>query len=127
MRIIQILDEFQYMNQWIAEDYDPKEDAKLCYSYMGTAESKFSPQIVAGSYIGWLGAILRHMTSRYDDWHLEGLDDEEVLEAVYNYATAYKVPITESAAPYIAEVCDNDPWYIASARKRRQRFARPTC
>lgn len=25
-------------------------------SHMGTAESKFSPQIVAGSYIGWQGA-----------------------------------------------------------------------
>ncbi len=119
VRILQILDEFQYLNQWIAEDHDLKEDAKLCYSYMGTAESKFSPQVVAGSYIGWLGAILRHMTGRYDDWQLEGLSDEEALAAVYNYATVYKVPITGETAPYIAEVCDNDPFYIASTIRNR--------
>ncbi|MHC4925275.1 MAG: hypothetical protein ACYTG4_14560, partial [Planctomycetota bacterium] len=119
VRIVQILDEFQYMNRWIGEDHDPKEDAKLCYSYMGTAESKFSPQIVAGSYIGWLGAILRHMTGRYDEWYLEGLDDGEALEAVYKYATVYQVPITGETAPYVAEVCDNDPFYIASTIRNR--------
>ncbi len=75
---------------------------------------KFSPQIVAGSYIGWLGAILMHMTGRYRVWHLEGLTDEAALEAVYNYAYTYQVPITESTASYIAEVCDNDPFYIAA-------------
>lgn len=119
VRIIQILDEFQYMNEWIVADQKLDLKEELCYSYMGTAESKFSPQIVAGSYIGWLGAILRRMTGRYDEWHLEGLGDEEALEAVYNYATIYRVPITEETAPYIAEVCDNDPWYIASTVRNR--------
>ncbi len=119
VRIIQILDEFQYMNEWVAADQDLELKEKLCYSYMGTAESKVSPQIVAGSYIGWLGAILRHMTGRYDEWQLEGLSDEEALEAVYNYACTYDVPITSVTAPYVAEVCDNDPWYIASTIRNR--------
>jgi hypothetical protein len=119
VRIVQILDEFQYLNEWIVADENPELKEKLCYSYMGTAESKFSPQIIAGSYIGWLGAILRQMTGRYDDWQLEGLGDEEALEAVYNYATVYQVPITEETAPYIAEVCGNDPWYIASTIRNR--------
>ncbi|MCP4659956.1 MAG: hypothetical protein GY856_31520 [bacterium] len=81
---------------------------------MGTAESKVSPQIVAGSYIGWLEAILGHLTARYDEWHLGSLADNEALEAVYNYAYTYKVPITDATAPYIAQVCDNDPFYIAA-------------
>ncbi len=119
VRILQILDEFQYMNRWIVADHDRKTVEKLCHSYMGTAESKFSPQIVAGSYIGWLGAILRHMTGRYHEWHLEGLSDEEALEAVYNYAYTFRVPITEATAPYVAEVCDNDPFYIASTVRNR--------
>jgi hypothetical protein len=59
------------------------------------------------------------MTGRYDEWHLEGLGEGEALEAVYNYATIYRVPITEETAPYIAEVCDNDPWYIASTIRNR--------
>ncbi len=114
VRILQILDEFQYMNKYVVSDHDRSEVELLCHSYMGPAESKFSPQIVAGSYIGWLGAILTHLTGRYHVWHLEGLSDEEALEAVYNYAYTYRVPIADEVAPYIAEVCDNDPFYIAS-------------
>ncbi len=113
VRIIQILDEFQYMNKYIVSDDDPERVELLCHSYMGAAESKFSPQIVAGSYIGWLEAILQHMTGRYRVWHLGGLSDAEALEAVYNYAYAYQVTLTDETAPYIAEVADNDPFYIA--------------
>ncbi len=115
VRILQILDEFQYMNRYVVSDDDPERVELLCHSYMGAAESKYSPQIVAGSYIGWLEAILNHMTGRYRVWRLGGLTDAEALEAVYNYAYTYQVALTDETAPYIAEVCDNDPWYIASA------------
>ena len=120
VRIIQILDEFQYLNRWIVSDDDADRVEKLCYSYMGAAESKVSPQIVAGSYIGWLGAILLHMTGRYREWQLRGLADDEALEAVYNYATAYRMPVTDETAPYLAEVCDNDPFYIAATIENRR-------
>jgi hypothetical protein len=113
VRILQILDEFQYMNKYIVSDGDPKRVELLCHSYMGAAESKFSPQIVAGSYIGWLEAILGHLTARHRVWRLEGLADAEALEAVYNYAYAFQVPVTAETAPYVARVCDNDPFYIA--------------
>jgi len=113
VRILQILDEFQYLNKWIISDHDSQVEL-LCHSYMGAAESKFSPQIVAGSYIGWLAAIFRHMTARYREWHLEGLRAEEALAAVYAHAYAHQVPITNETAPYIAEVCENDPFYIAA-------------
>jgi hypothetical protein len=119
VRILQILDEFQYLNKYVVSDDDSQRVELLCHSYMGAAESKFSPQIVAGSYIGWLGAILSHMTGRYREWHLEGLTDEEALEAVYNYAYTYQVAITDQTAPYIAEVCDNDPFYIAATISNR--------
>ncbi len=118
VRIIQILDEFQYLNRWIVSD-DVPEPENLCFSYMGAAESKVSPQLVAGSYIGWLGAIFRHMTGRYREWRLEGLADEEALEAVYNYAHTYQVPITDDTASYIVEVCGNDPFYIAATIRNR--------
>ncbi|MCP4657319.1 MAG: hypothetical protein GY856_18060, partial [bacterium] len=114
VRILQILDEFQYMNKYIVSDADPERVELLCHSYMGAAESKYSPQIVAGSYIGWLEVILRHLTARYQRWRLGSLTDEEALEAVYNYAYIYQVTVTDETAPYIAEVCDNDPFYIAA-------------
>jgi hypothetical protein len=114
VRILQILDEFQYMNKYVVSDADPQRVALLCHSYMGPAESKYSPQIVAGSYIGWMTEILRHLTARYRRWHLGGFTDEEALEAVYTYAYAYRVPITDETAPYIAEVCGGDPFYIAA-------------
>jgi hypothetical protein len=120
VRIIQILDEFQYMNRWIYTSEDNPEIEKLCHSYMGAAESKISPQIVAGSYIGWLGAILRHMTGRYLEWQLESLADREALEAVYNYAYVFQMAVTDETAPYIAEVCDNDPFYIAATISNRK-------
>ena len=119
VRILQILDEFQYMNKYIVSDDDPERVELLCHSYMGPAESKYSPQIVAGSYIGWLGAILSHLTGRYGEWQLESLSSKEALEAVYNYAAAYKVAVTDETAIYIAEVCGKDPWYIASTIRNR--------
>ncbi len=119
VRILQILDEFQYLNEYVVSDDDPSNVERLCHSYMGAAESKYSPQIVAGSYIGWLGSILQYLTARYRRWQLEGLTDEEAVEAVYNYAFAYRVAITDETAPYIAEVCDNDPFYIAAMISNR--------
>ncbi|MCP4656157.1 MAG: hypothetical protein GY856_12155, partial [bacterium] len=114
VRILQILDEFQYMNKYVVSDDDPERVELFCHSYMGAAESKFSPQIVAGSTIGWLTVILRHLTARYRQWRLGGFTDTEALEAVYTYAYTYQVTITEETAPYIAKVCDNDPFYIAA-------------
>ena len=119
VRILQILDEFQYLNRWIRSP-DDREVENLCFSYMDAAESKVSPQIVAGSYIGWLGAILRHMTGRYIEWQLGSLAADEALEAVYNYATAYRMPITDETAAYVAEVTGNDPFYIAATIGNRR-------
>ena len=59
-------------------------------------------------------AILRHLTARYDRWRLGSLSAAEALEAVYNYASVYQVTVTEETAPYVAEVCYNDPFYIAA-------------
>ncbi|MCP4304361.1 MAG: hypothetical protein GY788_05685, partial [bacterium] len=65
IRIVQILDEFQYMNRFLYNERDLKTRVDLCHSYMGLAESKYAPLIVTGSYIGWLTTILNHMTARF--------------------------------------------------------------
>jgi hypothetical protein len=113
IRIVQIIDEFQYMNRWIYDDKDRSIQVDLCHSYMGLAESKYAPLFVTGSYIGWLTTILNHMTARFKDRELGSLTDEEALEAVYNYAGISGRPVTETTAAYITEVGYNDPFYIS--------------
>ncbi|MCP4380737.1 MAG: hypothetical protein GY798_04835, partial [Hyphomicrobiales bacterium] len=113
IRIVQILDEFQYMNRFIYDDRRPDTRVDLCHSYMGLAESKYAPLIVTGSYIGWLTTILNHMTARFRDRQLLSLTNKEALEAVYNYARISGRPVTETTAAYITEIAYNDPFYIS--------------
>jgi hypothetical protein len=48
---------------------------------------------------------------------LESFPEEEALDAVYNYSTLLKQPVTDETAPLIAEVCHHDPYYIAQVMK----------
>ena len=112
-RIIQIIDEFQFLNAFIYTDNTYKTRIELASFYQGTAESKVSPQIITGSYIGWLTTIIRKMVSRYREFFLEGFPEEEALDAVYNHSTLLKQPVTDETASLIANVCDHDPYYIA--------------
>jgi hypothetical protein len=91
-RIIQILDEFQFLNAYIYTDETYEKKCELVGYYNGTAESKISPQIVTGSYIGWLTGIIRKMVSRYREYYLESFPEEEALDAVYNYSTLLYCP-----------------------------------
>ncbi len=113
IRIIQIIDEFQYMNRYLFHDLGMEKRSDFCHSYMGTAESKIAPMLVTTSYIGWLTSIIGHMTSRFNPYNLHSLTDEEALATVYNYASLMNIPITDETAPYIAEVAGNDPFYIS--------------
>jgi hypothetical protein len=112
-RIIQILDEFQFLNAYIYTDETYEKKCELVGYYNGTAESKISPQLVTGSYIGWLTALIRQMVSRYEEYYLQSFPEDEALDAVYNYSTLLRQPVTDETAPIIAEICDNDPYYIS--------------
>ncbi len=120
IRIVQIIDEFQYMNRFIYDDRDRNILVDLCHTYMGLAESKYAPLIVTGSYIGWLSTILSHMTARFEDVELGSLTDEEALETTYNYAAIFGQEVNEITAAYIAEVAYNDPFYISQIIRTRQ-------
>jgi hypothetical protein len=112
-RIIQILDEFQFLNVYIYTDETYEKKMELVRFYHRAAESKISPQLVTGSYIGWLTTIIRQMVSRYEEYYLKSFPEEEALDAVYNYSTLLKQPVTDETAPLIAKVSDYDPYYIA--------------
>ena len=55
------------------------------------------------------------------------MSDAEALEAVYNYASIYRVTVTEETAPYVAEVCYNDPYYIAATVSNQPEDKDLTC
>ena len=101
IRIIQIIDEFQYLNRFIV-DTRFNEQVDLCFSYMGAAESKVAPLLVTGSYIGWLMSILSYMTARFEYRGLPALTDVEALATVYNYAARTNRPINDDTATLTA-------------------------
>jgi hypothetical protein len=114
-RIIQILDEFQYLDKYVYEvNKGVTIKTELCGTYHHVGSSKISPVIVTGSYIAWLLDIVLKMTGRYRSIWLKNLPIEEGIEAVYNYARHLKIPITEEVAAYIATVTDGDAFYISA-------------
>ncbi|MCU0288248.1 MAG: hypothetical protein MUF15_17865, partial [Acidobacteria bacterium] len=60
--IVQLIDEFQFLNSMIYWDKDMKNPAKnLAGGYLSTAESKIAPLLVTGSWVGWLMDLLKMM------------------------------------------------------------------
>ncbi|MCP4407493.1 MAG: hypothetical protein GY807_06985, partial [Gammaproteobacteria bacterium] len=57
VKIIQVIDEFQYLNEHIYTDRTFTTREHLATFYQKTGSSKVSPQIITGSYIGWLTRI----------------------------------------------------------------------
>ena len=57
VKIIQIIDEFQYLNEYFYRDEACTVKHELAVFYQKTASSRVSPQIITGSYIGWLTRI----------------------------------------------------------------------
>ncbi|MBF0408208.1 MAG: hypothetical protein HQM10_12695 [Candidatus Riflebacteria bacterium] len=114
IRIIQIFDEFQYLDRFIYTVIEGKErPLPLCGTYHHVGASKISPVIVTGSYITWLLTILRKMTGRYTKKNLRNLPMEEALEAVYKHSRFFNAPVTEESAAYIASLTEGDVFYIA--------------
>ena len=115
-RIIQILDEFQYINQYIYTErpFTEENQIDLCGTYQHVGSSKISPQIITGSQVGLLETIIGKMVARYDTYIMNNLPREEALAAVYNYSRLFNLEVTEESAAYIAELCHDDPFYIAS-------------
>ncbi|MDJ0836100.1 MAG: hypothetical protein QNK37_06250 [Acidobacteriota bacterium] len=113
-RIVQILDEFQYLDKYIYYAQGDPEPMILTGTYQYRGSSKISPQIIAGSYIAWLSRIIRRMVGRYNAYYLQNLSDDEALIAVYNYARVYGRDVTDETAAWMVEACNRDPFTIAS-------------
>ncbi|MDJ0835130.1 MAG: hypothetical protein QNK37_01355 [Acidobacteriota bacterium] len=112
-RIVQILDEFQFLDRFTYFNQSDSEPMILTGTYQYMGSSKISPQLIAGSYIGWLNRIIDKMVGRYKSYYLKNLSADEALTAVFNYARVYGQDVTDESAVWMAEACDRDPYTIA--------------
>ncbi len=114
--MIQLIDEFQYLTSEIYWDEAKTNRADTFPAgYMSTAEYRNAPLLISGSYIGWLRGLLQTMLpSRFREYELEDMPEDEAIELVRNYARLYEVPITEDVAYAMATLCEGNPFYVST-------------
>jgi hypothetical protein len=116
-QILVILDEFQYITQFVYPDKDYKNAPieTLAGSYHSLSESKIAPMLITGSYAGLLLSIIHEYleAGRVKQIHFSPyLTTDEGLQAVYKYAQFYGEEITNETAVQINELCLADPFFI---------------
>ncbi|MCP5107265.1 MAG: hypothetical protein GY950_28015, partial [bacterium] len=114
--IVQMIDEFQFLNAMIYWDKDKKNRADdLAGGDLSTAESKIAPRLVTGSWVGWLmNELTMMLPARFRYNYLENMPREEAVEMVFKYSRFFDVPVTEETAYLIAELAEGSPFYISS-------------
>lgn len=115
-RIVQIIDEFQYLNSEIYWDKEKINQANdFAGGYMSTAEYRNAPLLISGSWVGWLRYTLHTMLpSRFRHYFLEDLPEEEAVEMIFKYSQILKVPVSEEIAYLIAQLSEGNPFYISA-------------
>ncbi len=116
-RFLVILDEFQYITQFVYPDKEFKAPAieTMAGSYHSLSESKVAPMLVTGSYAAWLLSIMHEYleAGRLKPIQFSPyLTKDEGLQAVYQYAEFYGEEITNETAIQINELCMADPFFI---------------
>ena len=114
--IVQMIDEFQFLNAMIYRDKDMKIPVEeLAGGYLGTAESKVAPLLVSGSWVGWLMKELNTMLpSRFRYKFLKTMPENEATEMVYKYSRFFEVPITDETAYLLIKLTEGSPFYISA-------------
>jgi hypothetical protein len=114
--IVQMIDEFQFINAMIYRDKEMKIPAKnLAGGYLSTAESKIAPLLVSGSWVGWLMDELNHMLpARFRYKYLKNMPENEASELLFKYSRYFDIPVTEETAFSIVRITEGNPFYISS-------------
>jgi hypothetical protein len=128
--IVQMIDEFQFMNAMIYRDKDMKVPADtLAGGCLSTAESKIAPLLVsvnrAPAPRGWGGWLMNELDTmlptRFGYEYLENMPEDEAVEMVYKYSRFFDVPITEETAYLIFKQTQGSPFYTSSIIRSRYR------
>jgi len=115
-RIVQMIDEFQFINRFIFWDEGKTRRAEdLAASYLHTCEYKNAPMLVTGSWVGWLMDDLnRYLPGRFLKDPLQNLPEDESVEMIYKYSLIDKVPVSEETVWLIARLSEGNPFYISA-------------
>jgi hypothetical protein len=116
--IVQMIDEFQFMNAMIYWDKAKSENQladTLAGGYLSTAESKIAPLLVSGSWVGWLMKELSSMLpSRFRNKLIKNMPENEASELLYKYSRFFDVPVTEETAFSLVGITEGNPFYISA-------------
>ncbi len=114
-RVVQMIDEFQYLNSYIYRDQATTQLARdFAGGYMSTAEYKNAPLLIAGSWVGWLRDLLHTLLpSRFRQYELQGMPEDETVEMIYKYAQVFEMPIAEEVVYAMAQVSEGNPFYVS--------------
>ena len=116
--ILQIIDEFQFLNSEICRDKACKDViGDMASGYMSTAEYKSAPLLVSGSWVGWLMNDLIALPGRFQLGFLENMPENEIVAMVFKYSDFFDVPITDETAFLMAQLSEGNPFYASSLFK----------
>jgi len=108
-QVVQMLDEFQYLNMHI----DAGVEEKPCKAYMSPAESRVAPLLITGSLMGVVSYdLMRYLPQRFDEFIVPKMDEEESVEMTMNYGRLFGHRIGHEIASYIVHVTNNVPGRI---------------
>lgn len=108
-RVVQMLDEFQYLNMFI----DAGVEDKPCKAYMSTAESRVAPILITGSLMGIVSEeLMRWLPHRFSQMLVPKMNPAEAQEMVMNYGHLHGYPMTAELAEYIVYVTNGVPGRI---------------
>jgi hypothetical protein len=115
-RVLQIIDEFQYMGKMIYHDKElTRPFTGMAGTYFHTAEYRNAPLLISGSWIGWLLKYLgKHLHGRFKRRFLDNMTQDESIEMIYNYSLHLKIPVDEKTVPLICDVTRGNPFYISA-------------
>jgi len=116
--IVQMIDEFQFLNSKIYQTRIKSKEAlitDMASGYLNAAESKVSPLLVSGSWVGWLMDILTMtLPSRFKFYKLDNLPEQEAFEMIFKYSSFFEVPVTEETVYLIEKISEGSPFYISA-------------
>jgi len=114
--IVQIIDEFQFLNSEICRDKMAERPIKdFAAGYLRTAEFKNAPLLVSGSWVGWLmNDLVMMLPGRFILSEFQNMPESEAVEMAFNYSRIKDIPVTEETAYLMADVGEGNPFYISA-------------
>jgi len=108
-KIVQMIDEFQYLNMYI----DAGVEDKPCKAYMSTAEMKVAPLLITGSLMGVVSEeLMLWLPQRFYEVIVPKMNIDESIAMTLNYGSIYGHSITKEIAEYIVHITNNVPGRI---------------